>query len=59
MSLATLPTLLIVPPLNLLVAAIAGAAAWRRRWGRNLLALGLGGLTLLLVSRQTQAPSSR
>jgi uncharacterized SAM-binding protein YcdF (DUF218 family) len=54
MSLATLPTLLIVPPLNLLVAAIAGAVAWRQRWGRILLALGLGGLTLLslpIVSR--------
>jgi uncharacterized SAM-binding protein YcdF (DUF218 family) len=46
MSLASLPTLLIVPPLNCLVAACAGAALWRRRAGRVLLAVGLAGLVL-------------
>ena len=47
MSLASLPTLLIVPPLNLLLAAIVGAGFGRRRWGRILLVVALGGLVLL------------
>jgi uncharacterized SAM-binding protein YcdF (DUF218 family) len=47
MSLAALPTLLLVPPLNCLVAACAGAALRHRRAGRVLLAAGLGGLVLL------------
>jgi uncharacterized SAM-binding protein YcdF (DUF218 family) len=46
MSLASLPTLLIVPPLNCLVVACAGAVLHRRRLGRILLAVGLGGLVL-------------
>ncbi len=49
MSLADLPTLLLVPPLNCLVAACAGAVLCRRRVGRRLLGLGLGGLVLLSV----------
>jgi uncharacterized SAM-binding protein YcdF (DUF218 family) len=44
MSLATLPTLLIVPPLNFFVAACAGAALGQRRFGRPLLRIGLAGL---------------
>ena len=47
MSLASLPTLLIVPPLNLLLASVAGAGFCRRRWGRLMLAFALGGLVLL------------
>ncbi len=47
MSLSALPTLLIVPPLNLLIAACAGALLWRRRVGRWLLRAGLLGLVLL------------
>jgi uncharacterized SAM-binding protein YcdF (DUF218 family) len=47
MSLASLPTLLIVPPLNLLVAAAIGASFGRKRWGRGLVAFALGGLVLL------------
>ncbi len=46
MSLAALPTLLALPPLNLLVAACAGAALRRRRIGRVLLVVGLTGLVL-------------
>ncbi len=46
MSLADLPSLLLVPPLNCLVAACAGAVLRRRRAGRILLAAGLGGLLL-------------
>ena len=47
MSLTSLPTLLIVPPLNLLLAAIVGAGFGRRRWSRILLVVALGGLVLL------------
>jgi uncharacterized SAM-binding protein YcdF (DUF218 family) len=47
MSLASLPTLLIVPPLNLLVAAAVGAFFVRRRWGRLVLASAFGLLVLL------------
>lgn len=47
MSLAQLPTLLLVPPLNCLLAACAGAVLHRRRVGRVLLAAGLAGLVLL------------
>ena len=49
MSLAALPTLLVVPPLNCLVAACAGAMYHRRRFGRILLATGLSGLTALSI----------
>ena len=47
MSLASLPTLLIVPPLNLLLAAAIGAGFVRRRGGRTLLVVALGLLVLL------------
>jgi uncharacterized SAM-binding protein YcdF (DUF218 family) len=47
MSLADLPTVFVVPPLNCLVAACVGAVLRRRRAGRVLLAVGLGGLLLL------------
>ena len=49
MSLSALPTLLAIPPMNLLMAAIAGAALRGRRAGRVLLAAGLGGLVLLAL----------
>jgi uncharacterized SAM-binding protein YcdF (DUF218 family) len=49
MSLATLPTLLIVPPLNFLAAACAGAALGRRRWGRALLVTGLAGMVVFAL----------
>ena len=49
MSLAALPTLLLVPPLNCLVAACAGAMFSRRRAGRILLATGLSGLTVFAL----------
>ncbi len=47
MSLADLTAVLLVPPLNCLVAACAGAALHRRRGGRLLMAAGLTGLLLL------------
>ena len=47
MSLAELPTLLLVPPLNCMLAACAGAILHRKRAGRALLAAGLSGLVLL------------
>jgi uncharacterized SAM-binding protein YcdF (DUF218 family) len=47
MSLADLPAVFIVPPLNCLIAACAGAVWHRRRAGRVLLAGGLAGLFLL------------
>ena len=47
MSLADLPALLLVPPLNCLIAACAGAVLHRRRGGRLLLVGGLTGLVLL------------
>ena len=46
MSLADLPSLLLIPPLNCLVAACAGAVLRRRRVGRFLLAAGLAGLVM-------------
>ncbi len=46
LSLASLPTLLAIPPMNMLVAACAGAAFHRRRAGRVLLATGLVGLVV-------------
>lgn len=46
MSLGSLPSLLLVPPLNFLVAATAGAIYRRRRVGRIFLAVGLAGLVL-------------
>jgi uncharacterized SAM-binding protein YcdF (DUF218 family) len=46
MSLASLPTLLIVPPLNFFAAACWGAVFWRRRAGRATLAAGLVGMGL-------------
>ncbi len=46
MSLADLPSLLLIPPLNCLVAACAGAVLHRRRAGRVLRAAGLAGLLL-------------
>jgi len=47
MSLAALPSLVLIPPLNLLAAACLGAVLHRRRVGRVLLAVGLSGLVLL------------
>jgi uncharacterized SAM-binding protein YcdF (DUF218 family) len=47
MSLADLPTMLLLPPVNCLAAACAGAVLGRRRIGRILLWGGLGGLVLL------------
>jgi uncharacterized SAM-binding protein YcdF (DUF218 family) len=47
MSLAALPSVLLIPPLNLFAAACAGALGHRRRAGRRLLAIGLGGMWLL------------
>jgi uncharacterized SAM-binding protein YcdF (DUF218 family) len=44
MSLASLPTFLIVPPVNFFAAACVGALLWRRRAGRVVLAAGLAGL---------------
>jgi uncharacterized SAM-binding protein YcdF (DUF218 family) len=49
MSLAALPSVLLIPPLNLLAAACAGAILRRRRIGRVLLATGLTGLVLLAL----------
>ena len=49
MSLDALPTLLVVPPLNCLVAACVGAVLHRRRVGRVLMAVGLSSLTILAV----------
>jgi uncharacterized SAM-binding protein YcdF (DUF218 family) len=48
-SLSALPTLLAIPPINLLVAACAGAALRRHRYGRVLLIGGLAGLTLFAL----------
>ncbi len=47
MSLGSLPSLLLVPPLNFLVAATGGAIFRRRRIGRIFLAAGLAGLVLM------------
>ena len=47
MSLAELPTLVLIPPLNCLIAACAGAVFHRKRAGRVFLGLGLSGLVLL------------
>jgi uncharacterized SAM-binding protein YcdF (DUF218 family) len=47
MSLAALPSLALIPPLNLLAAACAGALLHRRRIGLILLSVGLGGLVLV------------
>jgi len=47
MSLASLPTLLLIPPLNCLTAACAGAALLHYRTGRLLLRAGLAALILL------------
>ena len=47
MSLADVPTLVLIPPLNCLVAACAGAFFRRRVVGRALLVIGLSGLVLL------------
>ncbi len=44
MSLSLLPSLLLLPPVNLLLAACVGAMFRRRRAGRAALAAGLGGL---------------
>ncbi len=49
MSLAGLPSLFLLPPLNCMVAACAGAAWRHRRAGRVLLVAGLAGLVLLSV----------
>ncbi len=46
-SLGSLPSLVLVPPLNFLVAATAGAIYQRRRAGRIFLAIGLAGLVLM------------
>ena len=47
MSIAALPALLLVPPLNCLAAACAGALLLRHRTGRLLLAAGLVSLIVL------------
>jgi uncharacterized SAM-binding protein YcdF (DUF218 family) len=47
MSLAALPSVVLIPPLNLFAAACAGALTRRHRLGRALLATGLTGLFLL------------
>jgi len=49
MSLAALPSVVLIPPLNLLAAACAGAILCRHRAGRILLAIGLSGLVLLAL----------
>lgn len=49
MSLADLPSLILLPPLNCLVAACAGAVLRRRRAGRVLLFSGLAGLALFSI----------
>jgi uncharacterized SAM-binding protein YcdF (DUF218 family) len=46
-SLGSLPSLILLPPLNFLTAAVAGALLRRRRGGRVLLAVGLAGLVVL------------
>ncbi len=46
MSLSALPTLLALPPLNLLVVSCAGAVMRHRRAGRVALPVGLAGLVL-------------
>jgi uncharacterized SAM-binding protein YcdF (DUF218 family) len=46
MSLAALPSLLLIPPLNCLAASCLGALLHRHRAGRILLALGLGGMVV-------------
>jgi uncharacterized SAM-binding protein YcdF (DUF218 family) len=47
MSLAALPSVLLIPPLNLFAAACLGGLGYRWRAGRILLGIGLGGLLLL------------
>jgi uncharacterized SAM-binding protein YcdF (DUF218 family) len=47
--LTAIPSLLALPPINLLALACAGALLWRRRAGRMLLAAGLAGLVLLAL----------
>lgn len=49
MSLKPLITFLLLPPVNLLLLALAGFALWRRRAGRILCGLGLAGLLLLAM----------
>ncbi len=49
MSLAALPSFLLIPPLNCLAAACLGAVFHRRRAGRVLLAAGLIGLVLFAM----------
>jgi len=49
MSLPALPTLLLLPPMNCLVAACAGMALRRRRAGRVLLGAGLAGLVVFAL----------
>ncbi len=49
MSLSSLPTALLVPPVNCLLAACVGALFIRRRFGGVLLAIGLTGLVLFAV----------
>jgi uncharacterized SAM-binding protein YcdF (DUF218 family) len=49
MSLAALPTFLLLPPANLLLPACLGAALHRRRAGRVMLGVGLAGLVLFSI----------
>ena len=49
MSLAVLPSLLLLPPSNCLAAACVGAILHRTRVGRVLLVCGLGGLVLFAI----------
>ncbi len=49
MSLTALPMLLLIPPINLLVFALVGAALHRRRGGRVLMAVSLVGLLLFAL----------
>jgi uncharacterized SAM-binding protein YcdF (DUF218 family) len=49
MSISAVAAFLIIPPMNCLAAACLGAVLHRRRLGRVLLAVGLGGLIVLAM----------
>ncbi len=48
-SLKSLITFFLLPPVNLLLLAVAGSVFWRRRAGRVLCGVGLAGLLLLAL----------